>query len=158
MSKFLNMVDNYGDDSQSASDQEELVGATDFDDDMTDVDEQPYSNYCKTSNEDTLIGGSDSGVGSGSDQHSTSAANEQQSKCRFFGSTVALFLSAFALLVCFPLYLQQLAVEGEKNNAYGAILYVSITVTAVLIAAAGLVSTIAKWDIKWYKCPISWKR
>lgn len=157
MAKLVNLVDHYVDESPSASDQEELVGATDFDDDLTDVDDLQYNNYCKPSNDRALSAGSDSGVASGNEQPSAIAI-EQQSKCKFFGSTIALFLAAFALLICFPLYVQQLEVEGKKNNAYGAILYVSTAVALVFIVAAAIVSSIAKWDIKFYKCPISWKR
>lgn len=157
MAKLVNIMDHF-DDSPSASDQEELVGATDFDDDLTDVDELPYSNYCKSGNERTSAG-SDSGVVSGSDQPSNYIVNDQRSsKCRLFGSIIALFLAAFALLITFPLYLQQLAVEGEKNNAYGAILYVSTTVTAIFIMVAACASYFGKWNVKWYKCPISWRR
>lgn len=158
MAKLVNIVDHF-DDSPSASDQEELVGATDFDDDLTDADDLPYSNYCKTANERTSAAGSDSGVVSGSEQPSSGIADDQQpSKCRFFGSIVALFVTAFALLITFPLYLQQLAVEGKKNNAYGAILYVSTAVTAILILLAGCASYFGQWHTKLYKCPISWKR
>lgn len=164
MAKLVNIVDHYGDDSPSASDQEELVGATDFDDDLTDVDDIPYNNYCnKQTNDQSLNGGgSDSGVVSGNEQQQlqqqSTNCNEQTSKCRFFGSIVALFIATFALLICTPLYLQQLAVEGKKNNAYGAILFNSTAVAAIFIVAAAIVSYIAKWDIKLYKCPISWKR
>lgn len=155
MAKLVNIVDHF-DDSPSVSDQEELVGATDFDDDLTDVDDMTYGNYCKASNERTSVC-SDSGVGSGSDQPST-CSDQQPSKCRFFGSLVALFLAAFALLITFPLYMQQLSVEDKKNNAYGAILFVSTAVTALFILIAGCASYIGKWNIKLYRCPISWKR
>lgn len=157
MAKLVNLVDHYVDDSPSASDQEELVGATDFDDDLTDIDDLQCSSYCKPSNEHALSVGSDSGVASGNEQP-TAITIEQQSKCKFFGSTIALFLAAFALLICSPLYIQQLEVEGKKNNAYGAILYMSTAVAFVFIVVAGIVSSIAKWDIKFYKCPILWKR
>lgn len=156
MAKLVNIVDHFDD---SASDQEELVGATDFDDDLTDVDDLTYSNYCKSSNERTGAGSADSGVGSGSDQPSPCMSTDQQpSKWRFFGSIVALFVTALAMLITFPLYLQQLDVEGKKNNAYGAILYMSTVVTAVFVLLAFGASYFGKWTMKLYRCPISWKR
>lgn len=162
MAKLVNIVDHYGDESPSASDQEELVGATDFDDDLTDVDDIPYNNYCNKQTNEHTLNGSDSGVVSGNEQQQqqqqSTMCNEQVSKCRFFGSIVALFIATFALLICTPLYLQQLAVEGKKNNAYGAILFNSTAVAVVFIVSAAIASYIGKWDMKLYKCPISWKR
>lgn len=154
------MADHYGDESQSASDQEELVGNTDLEDELTDFDDIQF-NYCKQSTAENTINGMENG---GNVDATTNGAHhqydvtEQKSKILFFGATVALFLTAFALLICFPLYLQQLSVEGKQNNAYGAMLFVSSLVTIAFIGMTALVSYMFKWNIKLLKCPIHWKR
>lgn len=156
MAKLVNIVDHF-DDSPSASDQEELVDATDFDEDLTDVDDLAYSNYCHTN--ERIGTASDSGLGSASEQiPGCTNSDLRTSKCRFFNSIVTLFLAAFMLLVVFPFYVEQLAVENRKNNAYGAILYLSSVVTVIFLLLASSASYIKKWNIKLYKCPIPWKR
>lgn len=143
------MSDHYGDDSQSASDQEELVGETDIDDDYSDTEEMQFT-FCKTNiiDENSLDSNATS---NGAQKHSI------QSKLIFFGMVVALFLSALALIICFPLYLQQLNV-GDKKNAYGALLFVSTLITLLLIVCAFVGWWILKWNVALYKLPLPWKR
>lgn len=142
------MSDHYGDESQSASDQEELVGETDIDDDYSDTEEMQFT-FCKTNiiDENSL----DTNTDNDTRKHSI------QSKFIFFGMVITLFLSAFVLLICFPLYLQQLNV-GEKKNAYGALLFVSTLITLLLILSAFAGWWILKWNIVLYNLPLPWKR
>lgn len=105
------MGDHYGDESQSASDQDELIGGSDLDADLTDTEEMQFT-FCKGGLMDTL--------GNNNDQESCSnysfqPQHEPKSKLIFFGMVIMLFLSAFVLLICFPLYFQQLNV-GSYNN------------------------------------------
>lgn len=160
------MADHYGDESQSASDQEELVGNSDLDDELSDYDEVQFNSFCKpTSTENELNAGESSAHMSSQQKYRHHQQNYDfdhfyghRSKILFFIAMLALFLTAFALLLCFPLYLQQLSVEGKQNNAYGAILYASTVITLVFLITAGLVSFLCKWDVKLFKFPIAWKR
>lgn len=142
------MSDHYGDESQSASDQEELVGETDIDDDYSDTEEMQFT-FCKTNiiDENSLDTNTDNGI----QKHS------MQSKFIFFGMVITLFLSALVLLICFPLYLQQLNV-GEKKSAYGALLFVSTLITLLLILSAFAGWWILKWNIVLYTLPLPWRR
>lgn len=142
------MSDHYGDESQSASDQEELVGDTDIDDDYSDTEEMQFT-FCKTNivDENSL----DTNTDNDTQKHSI------QSKFIFFGMVITLFLSAFILLICFPLYLQQLNV-GEKKNAYGALVFVATLITLLFILSAVAGWWILKWNIALYKLPLPWKR
>lgn len=141
------MADHYGDESQSASDQDELVGNTDLEDELTDFDDVQF-NYCKQSSAEQAA----------SEMDGSSHCAEQKSKIIFFGATIALFVTAFALLISFPLYLQQLSVEGKQNNAYGAILYTSALATVIIILITLTVSYAFKWNIQLLRPPIQWKR
>lgn len=143
------MSDHYGDESQSASDQEELVGETDIDDDYSDTEEMQFT-FCKSNIID------DNSLDTNAATNGT-AKHTIQSKLLFFGMVVALFLSAFALLICFPLYLQQLNV-GEKKTAYGALLFVSTLITLLLILSAFVGWWILKWNVALYKLPLPWRR
>lgn len=145
------MSDHYGDESQSASDQEELVGETDVDDDYSDTEEMQFT-FCKTNlvDENSLDTNADN-ASNGIQKHS------MQSKFIFFGMVVTLFLSAFVLLICFPLYLQQLNV-GENKNAYGALLFVSTLITLLLILSAFAGWWIFKWNTALYKLPLPCRR
>lgn len=152
------MADHYGDESQSASDQEELVGNTDLEDELTDFDDVQFS-YCKQSAADNSVNGMENGANDNQQNGQQQIGYpEQKSKILFFGATIALFLTAFALLICFPLYLHQLSIEGNQNNAYGAILYLSSLVTVIFIVIAAIVSYFLKWNIKLFKVPMQWKR
>lgn len=107
------MGDHYGDESQSASDQDELIGASDLDADLSDTEEMQFT-FCKGGLMDTL----------GNDQESCSnyssvPHNEPKSKLIFFGMVIMLFLSAFVLLICFPLYFQQLNVGSYNDDGVG---------------------------------------
>lgn len=149
---LIKMSDHYGDESQSASDQEELVGETDIDDDYSDTEEMQFT-FCKSNivDENSLDTNTDNASNNGMQKHSI------QSKFIFFGMVVTLFLSAFVLLICFPLYLQQLNV-GEKKTAYGALLFVSALITLLLVLSALAVWWILKWNIALYKLPLPWRR
>ena len=158
------MADHYGDESQS--DQEELVGGTDLDDDLTDLDEMQF-NFCKpiTNENNKLTDLEANATNNGQHTSQQQYANAQMhqfdeyvSKWRLFGGLVALFLTTFALLIAFPFYLEQMSVEGKKNTAYGAILYVTTVVTVILIVVSGLASILFKWDVKIYRIPIPWKQ
>lgn len=146
--RFIKMSDHYGDESQSASDQEELVGETDIDDDYSDTEDMQFT-FCQTNivDENSLDTNPENGV----HKHTI------QSKFIFFGMVVALFLSSFVLLISFPLYLQQLNV-GEKRSAYGALVFVSTLITLLLIVSALAGWWILKWNIVLYKLPLPWRR
>lgn len=174
------MGDHYGDESQSASDQEELIGGSDLDGDISDTEEMQFT-FCKGGLMDTL----------GNDQESCSSnystvLHEPKSKLIFFGMVIMLFLSAFVLLICFPLYFQQLNVGSNirvsaakdgiinhniiptdrphnnsnlsASNAYGAILYVSTLITSFLLLATVIASWSLKWNLMVHKLPMPWKR
>ncbi|KAJ6634875.1 hypothetical protein Bhyg_13456 [Pseudolycoriella hygida] len=145
---LIKMSDHYGDESQSASDQEELVGETDIDEDCSDTEEMQFT-FCKTNivDENSLDTNTDNGI----PKHSI------QSKFIFFGMVFSLLLSAFVLLICFPLYQQQLNV-GENKNAYGALLFVSTLITLLLVLSTLAGSWILKWKIVLYKLPLPWRR
>lgn len=145
------MGDHYGDESQSASDQEELVGETDIDDDYSDTEEMQFT-FCKTTN---IIDGNS--LNANADNASNGIQHTFKSKFIFFGMVIMLFLSAFVLLICLPLYLQQLNV-GEKKHAYGALLFVSTLITALFILATLIGWWILKWNVALYKCPLPWRR
>lgn len=162
------MADHYGDESQSASDQEELVGNSDLDDELTDYDDVQFNNFCKPSSTDNDLNAGENSSGQMSSQQKYRQQQQQnydfdqfyghKSKILFFIAMIALLLTAFALLLCFPLYIQQLSVEGKQNNAYGAILYVSTVITMIFLIMAAIVSFLFKWDVKLFKFPIAWRR
>lgn len=162
------MADHYGDESQSASDQEELVGNSDLDDDLSDYDEVQFNNFCKPTSTENDLNAGESSADQMSSQYKYRRQQQQnydfenfyghKSRIIFFIAMIALFLTAFALLLCFPLYIQQLSVEGKQNNAYGAILYTSTVITLIFLIIAVLISFLFKWDVKLFKFPIEWKR
>lgn len=164
------MADHYGDESQSASDQEELVGNSDLEDELSDYDDVPFDNLCKqsTATENDLNSGAGEcmNIDPSTSHHKYNSQemydNEHlyghKSKIVLFIAMIALLLTAFALLICFPFYLQQLAVEGKQNNAYGAILFVSTVVTFVFMVIAALMSYLFKWDNKLLTFPIVWTK
>lgn len=175
------MGDHYGDESQSASDQEELVGASDLDGDISDTEEMQFS-FCKASM--NTIDDHDS---NSCTNFSGQPVDEPKSKLIFFGMVVILFLTAFILLICFPLYFQQLNAGGSGSgsssggggvsgttgngnagssgngdntghNAYGALLYISTLITSFFLLATVIASWSLKWDLMVHKFPLPWKR
>lgn len=148
--RLIKMSDHYGDDSQSASDQEELVGETDIDDDYSDTEEMQFT-FCKSNIEIERTRNTNG------DDDGSMHIHTIQSKFIFFGMVVTLFLSAFVLLICFPLYLQQLNV-GQKKSAYGALLFVSTLITLLLMLSTLVGWWILKWNVVLYKLPLPWRR
>lgn len=148
--RLAKMSFHYGDEEQSASDQEQLVGETDIDDDYSDTEEMQFT-FCKSNIID------ENSLDTNTAEPNGIRALTLQTKITFFGMVVALFLSAFVLLICFPLYLQQLN-AGQKKSAYGALLFVSILITLLLILTAVAGWWILKWNIVLYKLPLPWRR
>lgn len=157
------MGDHYGDESQSASDQEDLVGGTDFDDDLSDTEELQFT-YCKNStiaiDEPDISVSTNDGINSYfcSNSSTSDETVPQKSKLLLCCMVGMLFISALILLICFPLYFHQLNVGKNKHNAYGAMLYVSTLITSAFLLATLISSWILKWDIKVHKLPLPWYR
>lgn len=158
------MGDHYGDESQSASDQEDLVGGTDYDDDMSDTEELQFT-YCKNStialDEPDISASTNDEVNSYFCNSSTTSDTKEPQKSKLILCCMVgmLFISALVLLICFPLYLHQLNVGGEKkHNAYGAMLYISTLITSAFLLATLITSWILKWNVKVHKLPLPWNR
>lgn len=150
------MVDHYGDESQSASDQDDLVGNTDYEDEFTDFDDVQL-NYCKHSADNK----SSIDPNEFSDDRSTRhllVEDNDNSKMILFGAAIALFVAAFALLICYSLYIEQLSIAASHNNAYGALIYLVLMVNLGLIAVASTLSMLFKWNINILRPPIEWRR
>lgn len=145
------MADHYGDESQSASDQDDLVGNTDFDDEFSDFDDVQL-NYCKHSTAEQNDYGDDQ-----STQHLIDTTDDK-SKLMLFGAAFLLFVTAFALLISFSLYIEQLSIEASHTNAYGALIYLVLMVNFGLMIVASVLSVVFKWKINVFKPPIEWRK
>lgn len=160
------MSDHYGDESLSASDQEDMVSETDLD---ADIDQSAAEEMQFTSDNrssiNTIIPATDVDPfndTTNTDRYSSAGRDLIRSRCILVCMTLMLFLSAFVLLICFPLYIQQLNVnDGERasqHNAYGALLYVLSVISLAFLMAIVIASSCLKLDVKWYKLPLPWNR
>lgn len=154
------MVDRCGDDSQS-SDHDELVDNSDYDDDYTDFDDVQL-NQCKHTvhDQNDYAGNIDSYSDDRSQQSllDVTTFDEVTPKLYLFAAAMALFITAFALLITFPLYLEQLSIEMNRNNAYGALLFLSMVATIILLAITSITSIVQNWNISIWRMPFHWKR
>lgn len=155
--EFSEMGDRYVDDSPSGSDQDDLVDDSDLDVDLSDTEDLQFT-FCKPSNRQLLQ--LDGGAQSSSGADHVTQQPDMRLRWRFFTSGVTLMLSSLVLLVCMPLYYQQMALSGKEYNAYGSLLFISFMVTLLLVILARACSILLKWDNEreFYRIPISWKR
>lgn len=152
------MGDHYGDESQSASDQDDLVGNTDYDDEFTDFDDVQL-NYCKHSQDNKSTIEQNEYYDDQSRQHLLDHNDpDNYTKLILFGAAIALFVTAFALLITYSLYIEQLSIVTSQNNAYGAMIYLVLMVNLGLMACASTLSIVFKWNINILKPPIEWRR
>ncbi|XP_059619869.1 uncharacterized protein LOC132263882 [Phlebotomus argentipes] len=80
------------------------------------------------------------------------------SNLKLFGYGSGLLLSTFALIILLPLYYEQLALNGERFNITGAILFVSFLVMMVFVSVSIIFGSINKWKVPLYRSPIPLKR
>lgn len=193
--RTMRASDHYGEDSHdSASDQDELVGSTDMDDDdLSDTEEIQFT-YCNNNSSGNIHPGDSSqdnelcpgpndcccassndnnnknhaldNPESASDPNTTPCERHSTSRLRIhlccWASAVAV--SAFALLIWCPLYLQQLsdtstALFDRPLNAYGALLSVLMLVTIGFFMATLSLRYFRNWDdVLVTVVPLPWKR
>lgn len=162
------MSDHYGDESQSASDQDDMVSETDLDADIDQsaAEEMQFTNENRSS---SIIPATDVDPFNDTTVHdqyanySSTDSEPLRSGCILVCMSLMLFLSAFVLLICFPLYIQQLNVNDDggrtsQHNAYGALLYVFSVISLAFLMAIVIASWCLKLDVKWYKLPLPWNR
>lgn len=152
----------------SASDQEDMVSETDLDADIEQsaAEEMQFTNENRSATTTTIIAATDVDPLNDTiaDQYEnfSSTGGAIRSRCILVCMTLMLFLSAFVLLICFPLYIQQLNVNDggrtSQHNAYGAILYVLSVISLAFLMAIVVASWCLKLDVKWYKLPLPWNR
>jgi hypothetical protein len=151
---------NRFDESPTTSDQEELVGASDVDDDATDMDEMQFT-YCKNHSPTASTEPIDSDANTHLVDSGTATCGnklETRSMWALFGFGLVLLVSTFLLLVIYPLYQLQLEQGGRSYNAYGGLLFYSSVITLLLCAATVVASWLYKWNFKVYTPPIPGKR
>lgn len=163
------MSDHYGDESLSATDQEDMVSETDLDADIDQsaAEEIQFTNATRLPSS-TIIPASDVDPFNETiaDQYANFSSTRSEpirSRCILVCMSLMLFLSAFVLLICFPLYIQQLNVNDDggrtsQHNAYGALLYVLSVISLAFLMAIVIASWCLKLDVKWYKLPLPWNR
>lgn len=163
------MSEHYGDESLSATDQEDMVSETDLDADIDQsaAEEMQFTSE-KRSASTTIIPASDvdpfnDTIAAQYANFSSTRSEPIRSRCILVCMSAMLFLSAFVLLICFPLYIQQLNVNDDdgrttRHNAYGALLYVFSVISLAFLMAIVIASWCLKLDVKWYKLPLPWNR
>lgn len=143
-------MQRYGDDSSEQEDLVDASGASEVENDETDMEEVNFANYkpditVLSPIDDELSAGGGGGGGS---------KLETKLKLTIIGVGLCLLIATFLLLFTYPLYLKQLELGGENYNAFGSLLYVSSIITTFYIVAAAAASWRFKWDIKFYQLPI----
>lgn len=185
--RTMRSSDHYGEDSHdSASDQDELVGSTDMDDDdLSDTEEIQFT-YCNNSSsahlhpadEDNELcpGPSDCCCASSNAATSQSLNNPEtadapcelhttlQLRVKLCSWASAVAVSSLGLLVWFPLYLHQLSATsvslgGRPLNAYGALLFIGLLVTVGFFGAFLVMASVRKWKaVRVMEVPLPWTR
>lgn len=137
-----------GDDSSEQEDLVDASGASEMENDETDMEEVNFANY----KPDMAVLNS---IECNDDEQSVNACKvETKLKLAIIGVGLCLLIATFLLLCTYPLYLKQLELGGENYNAFGSLLFVSSIITTFYVIAAAASSWHFKWDIKFYQLPI----
>lgn len=85
-------------------------------------------------------------------------SNLFESKTRLFGNGIVLLMTTFALLVLLPLYFQQLTLNGERFNVFGATFFLSFCAALVFLFITLVLGVAIKWKIPFHKPPLPWTK
>lgn len=85
-------------------------------------------------------------------------SNLFESKTRLFGNGIVLLVTTFAMLVLLPLYFQQLSLNGERFNVFGATLLLCCNATLVFLLATVVFGMAVKWKIPFHRPPLKWTK
>ncbi|GAB0094977.1 uncharacterized protein DMENIID0001_103030 [Sergentomyia squamirostris] len=157
------MTERYGEESSILSDQDDVIGVSSSD--LEDADDEEELENEEASDSESIHNAFGSQIMESAsirtemeETNSTQEFSNLQSTLKLFGYGGGLLTSTMALLILLPLYYEQLTLNGERFNIFGAILFISFTVMMIFVGISVILGSINKWKVPYYRPPVPWKR